>query len=164
MGSQLISPQDEVRRVLDGLRRVVQLLRESAAESERRFGLSSAQLFVLGKLRDHGRISLGSLAELTATHQSSVSVVVSRLVENGLVARRPSKSDARRLELSLTPQGRRLIARAPDATQERLFGAIEELPAAWRAQLGRSLERIADRMAVPSPAPMFFEDRRGRRS
>jgi DNA-binding MarR family transcriptional regulator len=163
MGSQLISPSEEVRRVLDGLRRVVQLLRESASESERRLGLSSAQLFVLGKLRDHGRISLGKLAQLTATHQSSVSVVVSRLADAGLVARRPSKSDARRLELSLTAQGRRLSARAPDVAQERLFAAIEELPAVWRAQLGRALARIADTMAVPSPAPMFFEEKRGRR-
>src|SRR5258708_7219015 len=105
MGSQLISPPQETRRVLDALRRA---------------------------------------AQLPATHQSSVSVVVGRLVERGLVARRPSKSDRRRLELSLTQKGRRLIARAPDAAQERLLGAIEELPPAWRAQLVRALCRVAD--------------------
>src|SRR5262249_53922776 len=143
--------------VLDGLRRVVQLLRESASDAEKRFGLSAAQLFVLAKLRHHDRLSLGHLAELTATHQSSVSVVVSRLVECGLVARRPSKEDGRRLELSLTARGKRLIARAPDAAQERLFGAIEDLPPVWRAQLARALDRIAPPEAPP---PMFFEDRR----
>ena len=35
------------RRVLDSIRRIVQFLRESSREAERRVGLSGAQLFVL---------------------------------------------------------------------------------------------------------------------
>jgi DNA-binding MarR family transcriptional regulator len=154
MGSHVISQAGEVRRVLDGLRRVVQLLRASSVDAEKKLGLSSAQLFVLSKLRDHGHISLGKLALLTNTHQSSVSVVVARLVDRDLVTRRASKSDGRRLELSLTARGRRLIERAPDAAQERLADAIEALPPAWRMQLARALDRIAGGAGVP---PMFFE-------
>src|SRR5262245_7162365 len=135
MGSQPSSERsgaEDVRRVLDGLRRVVQQLRESSRAAETRLGLSGAQLFVLARLRGQDGLSLNQLAQLTATHQSSVSVVVTRLVERGLVARRPSKSDARRLEISLTPKGKKLIARAPDAAQEVLIGAIETLPESLR--------------------------------
>ena len=57
--------------------------------------------------------SVNELADRTYTHQSSVSVVVRRLVEQGLVARRRASDDGRRRELSLTAAGRRLVARAP---------------------------------------------------
>src|SRR5262245_40728501 len=40
----------DLRAILDGLRRVVQVLRESSRAAERRIGLSSAQLFVLQRL------------------------------------------------------------------------------------------------------------------
>src|SRR6266404_5174776 len=80
----------DARTVLDAIRRVVRLLRQSAREAEKRTGLSAAQLFVLQQLRAAGgAVTPGELAERTLTHQSSVSVVVKRLVEARLVSRSP---------------------------------------------------------------------------
>jgi DNA-binding MarR family transcriptional regulator len=77
MGSQTMStPQ----RVLDSIRQIVRLLREGSRDSEERVGLSAAQLFVLQKLDPDEPLSLNELSARTLTHQSSVSVVVSRLV------------------------------------------------------------------------------------
>src|SRR5882724_4856948 len=94
----------DARAVLDAIRRVVRLLRQSAREAEKRTGLSAAQLFVLQQLRAAGgALTPGELAERTLTHQSSISVVVKRLVAARLVSRARSPSDRRRVELSLTP-------------------------------------------------------------
>ncbi|MGZ3406901.1 MAG: MarR family transcriptional regulator, partial [Polyangia bacterium] len=93
------------QRVLDSIRRIVRLLREGSRASEESVGLSAAQLFVLQKLDPEQPLSLNELAARTLTHQSSVSVVVSRLVERGLVLRRPAASDARRLELLPSKRG-----------------------------------------------------------
>src|SRR6476646_1676012 len=100
MGSH-VSPAapPDVRLVLDAIRRIIQFLRESSREAERRAGLSGAQLFVLRTLAESPGLSLNELAERTRTHQSSVSVVVARLAREGLVERGQAPNDARRMQL-----------------------------------------------------------------
>src|SRR5665213_199086 len=75
---------NEIREILDSIRRIVRLLRVSSREAEREVGLSGAQLFVLRTLSEHKFLSVNELAERTHTHQSSVSVVVQVLVDKGL--------------------------------------------------------------------------------
>src|ERR1700688_4078890 len=95
------------REVLDAIRRMVQALRESSRLAESRVGLSGAQLFVLRTAADSPGLSLNELAARTRTHQSSVSVVVTRLAQKGLVQKRTADGDARRVEVRLSPSGRR---------------------------------------------------------
>jgi DNA-binding MarR family transcriptional regulator len=151
----------EVRTALDALRRIVQALRIGARAGERRAGLSSAQLFALQQLAEHPRASVNELAALTFTHQSSVSVVVQRLVEQRLVTKVAASDDRRRQRLALTASGRRALQRAPVAVQERLIDAIAALPAADRGALAHALRAVARRMAPKGAAPhppMLFEE------
>ncbi len=164
MGSHTNANQTDAIAVLDAIRRVVGVLRVGSRDAERRVGLSGAQLFVLQKLDDGPARSLNELAERTRTHQSSVSVVVQRLVEQKLVAKSHAKQDARQLELSLTPKARAILKRAPDTAQERLIAAIDKLPARDRKQLANALTRLVDAMgAAGGKPPMFFEDSSPRR-
>lgn len=159
------SPED-VRVVLDYFRRIVQTLRASSRAAERRIGLSGAQLFVLLKLAGEEGLSINELAARTLTHQSSVSVVVTRLVEGGYVARTRSAHDARRVELTLTRKGRTILAKAPEAAQERLITAISGLPRAQRRVLTDSLRRIDEALAgsaAKSPSMLFEDEEKPRR-
>ena len=153
------------RDVLDAIRRIVRALREASRASERALGLSAAQVFVLQRLSSAPALSVNELAQRTLTHQSSVSVVVSKLVQRGLVQRVPAARDARRVEVTLTRQGRDLIARAPAAApQDRLIAALELLGKSRRRVLAASLRGLVDAMALSDdPAPMFFEPISGRR-
>src|SRR4051794_17364807 len=110
---------EATQRVLDAIRRIVQALRESSRLAERHVGLTGAQLFVLQKLAEAPASSVNTLAARTHTHQSSVSAVVARLVEQGLVRRAPSTTDGRSVELSLSASGRRALDGAPDLAQAR---------------------------------------------
>jgi len=74
-------------------------------------GLSGAQLFALHELGKTPSLSLSKLADRTRTDQSSVSVVVTRLVEAGYLIRDRDKRDARRLVLNLTKSGRAMRRR-----------------------------------------------------
>jgi hypothetical protein len=85
MGSNTIR-EDDTQKALDALRRIVQVLRESSRWAERHVGLSGAQLFVLQTLGEAPAASVNDLAGRTHTHQSTVSMVVARLVERGLGA------------------------------------------------------------------------------
>jgi DNA-binding MarR family transcriptional regulator len=151
---------EDSRRILDSIRRIVQGLRVSSRAAEQEFGLSSAQLFVLQKLAESDAASVNELAARTLTHQSSVSVVVQKLVDRGLISRSPAEEDARRVMLSLTPAGRRLISRSPQATQDALIAAIERFSPRQRRNLATLLETLAAGAAGDAlPPPMFFEDR-----
>ena len=156
MGAYIMStPQ----RVLDSIRRLVRLLRAGSRASEAAVGLSTAQLFVLQKLDGERPLSLNELAARTLTHQSSVSVVVSRLAERGLVRRRPAPGDARRLELALTPRGREVLARSPGSTQDRIIAAVAALPPAEQEALADALEAIVGAAGADGrAAPMLFTD------
>ncbi len=146
------------RAVLDAIRRIVRALRESSRDSERAIGLGAAQLFVLQRLAGAPALSLNELADRTLTHQSSVSVVVSRLVQGGLVARTRASTDGRRVEITLTSAGRAVLARAPTTAQDRLIGALGLLGLAARRDLARNLGRLVEAMALPlHHPPMFFE-------
>jgi MarR family transcriptional regulator, lower aerobic nicotinate degradation pathway regulator len=159
------APGADVRDVLDAIRRLVRTLRLSARAAEQEVGLSGAQLFVLQALGKSDGLTLGSLAEKTSTDPSSVSVVVARLVDGGLVRRKRDAEDARRLRLSLTAAGRTLLRRAPHAAQERLVDALEGLPATQRRTLGRLLAAVEKRMGIAGEeAPMMFDEEPRRRA
>jgi DNA-binding MarR family transcriptional regulator len=139
---------------------VVRVLRVGSRDAEKRVGLSGAQLFVLQKLSETKVLSVNELAERTHTHQSSVSVVVQRLVERGLAARTRSRKDARQLQLSVTRAGRAVLRSAPAAAQEQLIEALGRMSDSNVAQLSTSLERLLDLLGIDAsePAAMLFED------
>jgi DNA-binding MarR family transcriptional regulator len=144
---------------LEALRKLVRLLRDSAQTVERRTGVTGAQLFVLRVLAEHPGLSINELARRTMTHQSSVSVVVSRLVARGLCARVPAAEDRRRLIVSLTPRGRLVHRGAPAAAQELIIEAVRGLAPRHRRGLADGLRALTDALgASGGRASMFFED------
>ncbi len=150
---------DEAREVLNALRHIVRSLRVSSRNAEQLVGLSGAQLFVLSCLSRHSPCSVNELAAHTATDQSSVSVVVSRLVARGYVKRSPSKRDRRSVQLSLTPAGRALSSKAPEAAQDRLLAALTKLDEQELRTLSKLLARVVELAEVPSQDPsLFFEE------
>ena len=145
--------------ILDDLRRIVRVLRESSRATERELGVSGAQLFVLKALSGAPAMSLNDLAARTCTHQSTVSVFVKRLVDRGLVSRATSQVDARRVDLGLTRRGRALLARSPLAAQDRLIEGLEKLPHKERQGLATALHHLVEAMQLDGEAPtMFFEE------
>src|SRR5215212_97054 len=119
-----VSTDHAVERSMNAVRSVVRALRINTRAIESQMGISLAQLFVLQQLAERPANSLNDLADRTATHQSSVSVVVRRLVDNGFVSRTTSPLDKRRIEIAVTPSGRALLAGAPTTIQIQLMTAL----------------------------------------
>ena len=162
-------PGRDVRGVLDSIRRVVRVLRVGSRDAEKKVGLSGAQLFVLQKLSETKTLSVNELAERTHTHQSSVSVVVQRLVDQGLAARKKSPKDARQVRLSVTRAGRTILRSAPAAAPEQLIDALSRMRLrSWFNSPFRSNVCSICLASTPASRAMFFEDdhngRTGKRS
>ena len=154
-----ISVATDIRATMDALRCLIQALRVSARALEQHHGISGAQLFVLQQLAAGEALSVGALAERTFTHQSSVSVVVSRLAKRGLVRRRSGADDARRTDVTLTARGRGLLDRAPEVPQQRLIASLQRLQTGERRAVARGLAALVQHMGLRTGTPsLFFED------
>jgi DNA-binding MarR family transcriptional regulator len=149
----------DIPRVMDALRRIVRTLRIASRATEKQIGISGAQLYVLQELAKQPASSVNELAERTTTHQSSVSAVVSRLVERGLVVRRPSPEDGRRVTIELTTAGQELAQTAPPTAQAQLIEGLRNMPLEDCNRLIELLEGWADSAHLDSgPSPFIFED------
>ena len=153
------NPDHEIARSMNAVRSIVRALRINTRAIEAKMGMSLAQLFVLQQLAERPANSLNELAERTATHQSSVSVVVRRLVENDYVSRTTSAIDKRRIEIDVTPKGRALLADAPTTIQAQLMTALREMTDGERTTLASLLEGWLHRanIDIASP-PMLGEE------
>lgn len=151
---------DHAGRSLNVIRSVVRALNLNTRAIEQRSGISLAQLFVLEKLHQQSSSSLTDLAERTATHQSSVSVVVQRLVDRGFVSRTRSASDRRFVEIAITDAGRQVLSNAPETVQAKLLNGLGQFRDGERERLAALLERWANSagIEVPVETPMFLED------
>lgn len=144
--------------ILNALRRLVSSLHVASRQTEKQLGVSTAQLFALQKLQDGQKRSLNELALLTHTHQSSLSVVVRKLVDKGLIQSSTAPSDSRRLMLSLSAKGRRMLDKAAASAPDRLLQAMAEMDPKDQIQLGKLLNELLDRAAMSdAKADLFFE-------
>jgi DNA-binding MarR family transcriptional regulator len=156
--------EDHLNLVVNSLRRIIQAIRLSSSTAHDTLGITGAQLFVMQQLAERPGLSLRELAERTLTDQSSVSVVVSRLVAAGHITRRTAAADARRTELTLSERGRALLRKAPEIAQTRLVASLRGVPPAQLRVTSRVLDQAARSLSpARAPAPMFFEPPDGKR-
>jgi DNA-binding MarR family transcriptional regulator len=143
--------------VVSCLRRLFRAVHEYSKALHRRAGLSSPQLWALHLLQLESGLSLKTLSARMFAHPSTVSGVVARLNERGLVLREIDGADRRGIRLRLTPRGLRVLRGAPPPLQVGLRQALEEMPAARLRELRRSLEEIARKAEVTDVVAPFFD-------
>lgn len=71
-------------------------------------GVTGPQRLVIRIVGRSPGISAGELAEILHVHPSTLTGILSRLVERGLIQRKSDTADARRALFSLTAKGRRI--------------------------------------------------------
>jgi DNA-binding MarR family transcriptional regulator len=113
----------------------------------RREGFSRTAAATLTRLATSGPTRLTELAAAEEVSQPSMSGLVARLVDQGLVHRGTDPQDARVVLLSLTPAGRELVAHRRDARTHRLSAALSGLTTDDVTRIAAavpSLNRLAD--------------------
>src|SRR6476659_4631332 len=161
--SPSVGDEQAIESSMNAVRSVVRALRINTRAIESKMGISLAQLFVLQQLADRPASSLNELADRTATHQSSVSVVVRRLVDSGYVSRTTSAHDKRRIEIDVTPTGRGLLADAPSTIQLQLVTSLRGMTVSDQTMLADLLERWLReaKIDIASPPMLGEEDVNG---
>ena len=134
---------------------VGRLLRTYADHKARRFGQTRAQWAVLLKLERHEGLKQSDLAEFLDIQPITLTRLVDRLCDNGLIERRPDPNDRRAKRLYLTPAARPLLDQISTHVEELaetvLAGVDPAAVSTLLSQLGLARENL--RQAIADKAP-----------
>ena len=120
--------------------------------AQRPSNISVPQFRCMAFLSRHGGASLSDVAEHVGLTLPSVSNMVERLFERGLVNREILPEDRRRVTLSLTHRGRTMLESARAAAQSSLAAHLALLPPAKRRIVRAAMEILRGLFARP-PRP-----------
>src|SRR5262245_38316094 len=126
--------------------RVVRRLRQAHQPGE----LTLTEVSVLARLDRGGPASPGALAESGGGRPQAMANTLAALEQRGLVARTPDPFDGRRVAMSVTADGRRLLldrrARSVAVLTGALGEAFSEGELAQLAEAVPLLEKLADHL------------------
>ncbi|MFA5529477.1 MAG: MarR family transcriptional regulator [Thiohalomonadaceae bacterium] len=132
--------------VLVALRRIIRAVDLHSKRLMQRTGLSGPQLVVMQVIDRGSPLSAGELARRASLSQATVTAILDRLEERGLVVRERSKEDRRRTLVALTAAGQEALAASPTLLQEHFVQRFAAMPD-WEQHLViASLQRVAHMM------------------
>jgi len=134
--------------VLKKFRLIYGSVRQHFREVERTCGVSGSQLWILQEVGKSPGLGVSDLAERLHIHQSTCSQLVEKLVHHGLLAKRRSQEDQRRVGLTLSARAAKLLARAPGPAQGLLPEALAALPDSVLRQLDAALLEVISQLRV----------------
>jgi DNA-binding MarR family transcriptional regulator len=126
----------------DGIGRVSRRLRQTRPVGE----LTLAQISALQSLDSAGALTPRELADTERVAAPTMTRIVSRLEERGLVQRTPHPTDGRQVILAASPSGRALLAGYQRARDQWLARRLARLSPDERETLHRAAELLS-RMA-----------------
>lgn len=150
----------EEERFLTALRRIMRAVDRYSKSLAKVHGVTVPQLVCLRQLERSEGLTLSELAEAVSLSPATVSGIMVRLTDHGLVERRRGSRDRRRVRAYLTAKGRRLIDKAPAPLQDSLIEQLRDLDETSRSKIVMVLEQVVDMMdasdldAAPLVAPV----------
>jgi len=123
---------------------------EGSPEPQREHGRGR----IMGTLRDHGPMSQSRLAELLEIRPQSLSELIVRMEEDGLVSRAQSGEDRRQLIVSLTEAGSRRVSDFREAHRRHASQFLSPLTDEEKTTLCALLKKLTD-----APRPTLPKDR-----
>ena len=135
-------------QALQSMRVVMRAAQRHSAQIEKQCGVSGAQLWVMQELFERPGLRMGELAARMSIHQTTASNLVDALVKKTYVRKARDQPDQRVVTLTLTAEGRAVIAGAPQPARGLLPSALAQLDAASLSQLNQGLSAL---LAVVAP-------------
>lgn len=128
--------------VLKSFRVIYGSVRQHFRQVQQVCGVSGSQLWILNEVSRAEGIGVSDLAAKLSIHQSTCSQLVDKLVRSGLLIKTRGADDQRRVFLSMTGSGRRILARSPGPAEGVLPEAIAELSQVELVRLHKGLQKI----------------------
>ncbi|MFH2059086.1 MAG: MarR family winged helix-turn-helix transcriptional regulator [Pseudomonadota bacterium] len=136
--------------VLIAIRRINQSVDLHSRYLVRHFGLTGPQLIILQVIFKKKEISINEIAKTVSLGQPTVTGILERLENRGLIIRRRSNSDKRKVFISITATCQELMKKAPPPMQEHFINSFSSLQDWEQSMILASLQRIVSLMDAKS--------------
>ena len=142
----LIGLWEKSHYVYVSMRRIIQAVDLHSRYLLRNYGLTGPQLFILQEMAKHKEISIGEVAKAISLGQATVTGILTRLENRGLVVRRRGNSDKRRVFVRITKDCEQLLKSAPPPIQETFMDQFNNLLDWEQTLILSALQRIVSMM------------------
>ena len=140
--SQLSTEREIAFTIID----VARMLRTYADQLARQFGISRAQWGVLVRLDRSEGLKQSELAEILDLQPISLTRLLDRLAENGLIERRADPNDRRANRLFLTPAAHPLLEQLAEIGKDMMTTVLEGLEPTSNERLLHDLGLVKDNL------------------
>lgn len=120
------------------------LLKTLADQEVRQLGMTRAQWAVLSRIERNEGLKQSEIAEMLEIQPITLTRLVDRLAENGLIERRPDDNDRRAWRLYLTPAAKPLVDRLDALGRDMLKTVLKGFSAETVANLTDQIGAIRD--------------------
>lgn len=117
-------------------------------EIKKTVGVGGASLWALAEIAENENLTVSGLAKAMSVHQSTASNLIEKLETSGYVIRTRSVEDRRLVYLSLTQQGRAIMAKAPPPYRGILPDALMRLNPETLAELNQHLSELVSNIEL----------------
>jgi len=141
---------DSIDEVLIALRRVIRATDLHSKYLAKTTGLTSPQVLLLQTIRGKGQVTIGELANEMSLSQATVTTILDRLENKGLVYRERSSEDKRKVHAYLTDTGSSVLVDAPMPLQDQFARQFNDLHDWEKAMIISAIQRVAHMMDAQS--------------
>ena len=134
---------DRSNTALVALRRILRVTELNARKLAHEAELTTSQLLVLQHVSQRGRALPSEVARAVTLKQATVTVVVNKLEDTGLVTRKRDTDDRRRVWIELTNAGKAALENSPDLLQHRFVKGFDNLEDWEQSMIIAALERVS---------------------
>ncbi|MGD9033397.1 MAG: MarR family transcriptional regulator [Desulfobacteraceae bacterium] len=120
--------QGHVKEIVWLIRRLMQGSYLYNKELNKKYQVSAPQLSSLLALYENGPLPPSQIAKCIMVNSSTVTGIIDRLEQKGLVQRSRISTDRRVITVTLTDKGRELAEHAPPPIQEKIVDGLQKLP------------------------------------
>jgi len=123
-------------------------LEASSKQMDAQLGVTGPQRLVIRIVGRHPGVAAGQIAGILHVHPSTLTGVLGRLVDRGILVRRSDPADARRALFALTAQGRKLDELKSGTIETKVRRALGRLPKRDVDSARKVLSGLADALAT----------------
>lgn len=119
--------QKRTKEIIFAIRRLMQAGELYTKELNKKYQISAPQLNCLLALYENGPLPPSRIANHIMVKSSTITGIVDRLEQKGLVARFRNSPDRRVITIELTDAGKKLAQNAPPPIQQKIMDGLKRL-------------------------------------
>ncbi|MCK4618888.1 MAG: MarR family transcriptional regulator [Desulfobacterales bacterium] len=140
--------EHRTKEIIFSIRKLMQAGEFYTKELNKKYQVSAPQLNCLLSLYENGPLPPSHIAKHIMVKSSTVTGIVDRLEQKGLVKRFRNSPDRRIITIELTDSGKNLAKNAPPPIQQKIIDGLKKLSKNELDQIILSLTKLTDMLDV----------------